>query len=267
VDFAQYGNKDGQLVVYFHGAPGGVEECSIFDSDAKTHNLNVICFDRFAIDSSLDRKSYYQDLANQICIKACGKPIDLVGFSVGAHVALEVSAILNDQVRQTHLIAAAAPLNAGDFIEKMAGGLVFEWAKKRPFIFLLLTQYQRILALLAPKILFNILFASAIGKDKVLSKQKNFRRYITPVLQHCFKSRTSGYMRDINYYVTWQGDLDSITSSVYIWHGTEDNWAPYSMALYLFNAIPGALQVESMEGLSHYSCLHEAAPKICKILS
>lgn len=261
--FVEYGNKDGKLVVYFHGAPGSLEESAVFDSHAKNHNLKLICFDRFALDTSLSRESYYQNLANQIKIKAGGEPVDVIGFSIGSYVALEVCARLNDQVRQLHLISAAAPINSGDFIDKMAGGLIFKLALEKPFIFSLLTQYQKAMALLAPRILVNMLFASAAGKDKELSKESGFKSYITPVLKHCFQNRTNGYMRDITFYVTWPGKLGGFTASVQLWHGTNDNWSPFSMASYLCNAIRGATHVEAMEGLSHYSCLYAAAPKIC----
>jgi pimeloyl-ACP methyl ester carboxylesterase len=263
VEFAEYGNRDGQLVVYFHGAPGAIEECAVFDGHAKSHNLRIICFDRFSIDSSLDRESYYEHIARQIGSKAGGDPIDIIGFSIGAHAALETSVLLKDQVRHTHLVSAAAPIKAGDFMDNMAGGLVFKLAVEKPFIFSLLTQCQKIMALLAPRILVSMLFSSAAGKDKELSKRHDFKSYITPVLEHCFQNRAHGYMRDINFYVTWSGNLSELTSNVHIWHGTEDNWSPFSMASYLSNAIPGASCVEAMEGLSHYSCLYEAAPKIC----
>lgn len=263
MEFVEYGNKEGQLVVYFHGAPGGLEECAVFDSYAKNYNLRIICFDRFAIDNSLDRESYYQQLASQIKIKASDEPVDIIGFSIGAHVALEVGARLNDQVRHTHLVSAAAPINAGDFIDNMAGGLVFKLAMEKPLIFSLLTQYQKIMSMLAPRMLVSMLFARSAGKDKELSKRDNFKAYITPVLKHCFQKRAKGYIRDINYYVSWTGKLSGYTASVHLWHGTKDNWSPFAMASYLCSAIPGATQVEAMEGLSHYSCLYEAAPRIC----
>ena len=263
MEFVEYGEKEGRLVVYFHGAPGAMEECALFDSYAKHHNLKIISFDRFSIDNSLDRESYYQALANQIKLKAGIERVDLIGFSIGAHVALEVGTLLNDQVRHTHLISAAAPLNAGDFIDSMAGGLVFKLAMEKPFIFFLLTQYQKIMALLAPRMLVNMLFASSAGKDKELIRRTDFKSYITPVLEFCFKNRVKGYIRDINFYVTWRDNLSSYKSNTYLWHGTKDNWSPLSMASYLCNNIPGATSVEAMEGLSHYSCLYEAAPKIC----
>jgi len=73
-------------------------------------------------------------------------------------------------------------------------------------------------------------------------------------------------MRDIKLYVAWLGDFADYTSSVTVWQGTEDNWSPPAMASYLYEAIPGTRALELMEELSHYSCLCEAAPEICRRL-
>jgi pimeloyl-ACP methyl ester carboxylesterase len=266
MEFAEYGDKSGHLVVYFHGAPGSIEECAIFDSHAKEHKLRVICFDRFALDKSLSREGYYQQLSSDIEREARGEMFDLIGFSIGAHIALEIGEILNSQVRQIHLVSSAAPINAGDFINHMAGGLVFKLAMEQPFLFSLLSHYQRIMALLAPRLLVRMLFSSAAGEDKALSRREEFKSYITPVLKHCFQKRVSGYIRDVNLYVAWPDKLEAYPGKVHLWHGTSDNWSPFSMASYLCNTIPSATHVDAMEGLSHYSCLYEAAPRICKTL-
>ena len=265
--FVEYGNPEGRLVVYFHGVPGGIEECALFDVHAKTQNLRMLSLDRFSISNTLDREGYYQALAKQIKQIAGTEQISLMGFSIGAHVALEVSVALQDQVRHIHLISAAAPLNGGDFLHHMAGGTVFKLALQRPWLFALLTQYQRLMATVAPGLLFSMLFASAAGADKSLRQHREFKQPITRLLKHCFQHRSSGYLRDINFYVTWSGDLSRYSSSVQLWHGTDDNWSPLAMATYLANDIPGVVSVEELKGLSHYSCLYVAAPKICAQLA
>ena len=267
MDFVEYGNPEGRIVVYLHGVPGSIEECSVFDSHAKNYNLRILSFDRFSINNTLDREAYYQALANQIKQIAGTVPIDLIGFSIGAHVALEISAVLKDQVGQLHLISAAAPISGGDFLDHMAGGTVFKLAMKRPWLFSLLTQYQRLMAVVAPGLLFSMLFASAAGADRALCADREFKQSITELLKHCFQRRSSGYLRDVNCYVTWSGELSCHSSGAKLWHGTEDNWSPPAMATYLANGIAGGASVEELEGLSHYSCLYAAAPKICAQLA
>jgi pimeloyl-ACP methyl ester carboxylesterase len=266
VKVVEYGKQGGQAVFYFHGAPGAVEECRIFDAHAKKHNLAVFCLDRLTLDESLGKENYYQRLASEIRLKANGKPLDVIGFSIGAHVALEVSALLKGQVRQIHLISAAAPIGGGDFLDNMAGAGVFNLAIRRPLLFSALSNFQKALAFVAPRLLVKMLFASSAGEDKRLRNQAGFKHFITPILMHCFRKTTQGYKRDIEFYTKWRGELNVDAKHVQLWHGTEDNWSPFSMATYLGSEIPGVVPIKKMEGVSHYSCLLQAVPKICEQL-
>jgi pimeloyl-ACP methyl ester carboxylesterase len=264
----QFGSDNGRIVIYFHGAPSSPDECEIFERDATAHQLTFICFDRFAVDSSLTGAAYYQFLAAEILKKAAGKQVDVVGFSIGAFVALQTCRYLGENVRNLHLISAAAPLEAGDFLATMAGKRVFQLAKIAPVLFLLLSYWQGLLALFFPKALFQLLFASSTGKDKALTANREFQSSLTAMLKSCFVGRISGYVRDMKAYVSpWSASLADMTVHTHIWHGAEDNWSPKAMASYLASAIPQCVQIEIVAELSHYSCLYHSAPKICQQLS
>ncbi len=264
--FCHYGANNGRIVIYFHGAPGAPEECVVFDRYAKENGLRFICFDRFTIGSSIVGEAYYQFLAQEISKLADGKQVDVVGFSIGAFIALQTCRYLPEGVKNLHLISAAAPLEAGDFLNAMAGKQVLQMAKTFPALFVLLSYWQKFLALLFPNALFHLLFASAAGEDKALAVESHFKASITRVLRSCFIDRLQGYLRDIKAYVQpWETTLSEVSVNTYIWHGAEDNWSPKSMAEYLKSAIPGCSHMEIMEGLSHYSCLYEAVRKILKI--
>jgi len=265
--FSQFGSDNGKIVIYFHGAPGAPEECAIFDLYAKEQGLTFICFDRFSGDYSIAGEAYYQLLAQEISKQAAEKQVDVVGFSIGAFIALQTCRYLGNGVRSLHLISAAAPLDAGDFLEAMAGKQVFQLAKTFPVLFVLLSYWQGLLALFFPNALFRLLFASAVGGDKALSVDHAFQSGIAKVLRSCFIGRVQGYVRDIKAYVQpWKDTLSGIGINTHIWHGAEDNWSPVAMAEYLASAIPGCTSTEIFNGLSHYSCLYRAAPEICRQL-
>ncbi|WP_200922735.1 alpha/beta fold hydrolase [Methyloglobulus morosus] len=265
--FCHYGANNGRIVIYFHGAPGAPEECVVFDRYAKENGLRFICFDRFTIGSSIVGEAYYQFLAQEISKLADGRQVDFIGFSIGAFIALQTCRYLPDGVKCLHLISAAAPLEAGDFLNAMAGKQVFQIAKAFPALFVLLSYWQELLALLFPNALFHLLFASAVGKDQVLADNAGFKASISKILRSCFVGNVQGYIREIIAYVQpWETTLSEISGNTLIWHGAEDNWSPKMMAEYLKSAIPGCSYIEIMEGLSHYSCLYEAVPKICKQL-
>lgn len=265
--FSQFGADNGRVVIYFHGVPGAPEECAAFDHYGKEHGLRFICFDRFAIDASIAGEAYYQFLAAAILKQAAGEKVDVIGFSIGAFIALQTSRYLPDKVRTLHLISAAAPLEAGDFLNAMAGKQVFQLAKAFPVLFVLLSYWQSLLALLSPTALFRLLFANVAGDDKALAADLEFRSGIINVLKSCFIGRVRGYVRDVQSYVLpWKTTLSEMTVNTHIWHGAEDNWSPVAMAEYLQSAIPGCASTQIFKGLSHYSCLQRAVPEICRQL-
>jgi len=211
---------------------------------------------------------YYQFLAEEILQKAGGEEVDIIGFSVGAFIALQTCRYLPHKVRSLHLVSAAAPLEAGNFLDAMAGKYVFRLAKVFPVLFLLLSYWQKLIALLYPNALFRLLFANPAGEDKALVVNREFQSNITNILKSCFIGRVQGYKREVCAYVhPWKTTLSEISAPTHIWHGAEDNWSPMSMAEYLKLAIPNCSHIEILSGLSHYSCLFKTASKICNQLS
>jgi pimeloyl-ACP methyl ester carboxylesterase len=266
--FSQFGSDNGRIVIYFHGVPGAPEEGRIFDRDGKAHDLRFICFDRFAINSSLNGESYYKRLAEEISKISKGNPVDFIGFSIGAFIALQTYCHMANHVKCLHLVSAAAPLETGDYLETMAGKQVFQLAKAFPTVFLLLSYGQSLLAWIYPKALFRMLFASAAGEDKTLADDSQFQSSLIKILRICFMNHVRGYARDIGGYVQpWKSTLTDISVDTHIWHGAEDNWSPTLMASYLKSSIPGWTSTKVFSGLSHYSCLYRAAPEICNLLS
>jgi pimeloyl-ACP methyl ester carboxylesterase len=268
MNFTEYGHSAGKPVVYFHGVPGSPIEASLFDGPAREQGLRVLCFDRFAIDQALVGAPYYQHIARAINEAVQGTPVDFIGFSMGSHVALETRRYLPRQVKNLHLVSAVAPLDQGEFLDGMAGKAVFSLAKHHPTLFQLLSQWQALLAARVPGALFRMLFASAEGQDRVLASRPEFKRFISTMLQACFARGVGGYMRDIDQFLApWSDDIFDCETRVHLWHGTDDNWSPIGMSGYLAESFRQTSGIERAEGLSHYSCLYDAAPKICLRLS
>jgi pimeloyl-ACP methyl ester carboxylesterase/GNAT superfamily N-acetyltransferase len=266
--YRRFGADDGRLVVYFHGSPGAPEECAVFDQYGTEHKLTFISHERFSIDPKLKGAAYYQHLADAIADRAAGKTVDLIGFSIGGFIALQVCRLMGNRVRSLHLVSAAAPLDAGNFIDRAAGKSVFRLAQNHPFAFHLLVRLQGLSAAVCPGLWFRMMFASAAGEDKVLAIDDKFQAGIGEILKLCFTRHASGYARDIRAYVqTWKDTLADIGVTTSIWHGAEDNWSPVAMAEYLASAIPGCASTEIFNRLSHYSCLYQAAPEICRQLN
>lgn len=264
----RFGADDGPLLVYFHGAPGAAEEAGLFDALGKSQGFRVLSIDRFTLDPALIGERYYAQLATDIRAHAGDDQVDVVGFSIGAFVALQTCRHLGTRVRQMHLISAAAPLEAGPFLDAMAGKAVFRLAQRFPFGFLLLSYWQRVLAMVFPKALFRLFFASACAGDQALAADPGFQATLTAQLRTCFANGVRGYVRDVAAYVQpWADTLGEVRAPTSLWHGVQDNWSPVAMADYLGRSLPDVVRMEKFAGLSHYSCLFRAAPEIAKSIA
>jgi pimeloyl-ACP methyl ester carboxylesterase len=267
MEHSSCGASNARLVVYFHGAPGGMGEVQILHAGAQQHGLTVICQDRFSIDASIVGERYFQLLADDIARLAQGEQVDLIGFSIGAFVALQVSRLMGRQVRSLHLISPAAPLEGGDFLKSMAGRQVFWLAMHLPQAFKLLSYWQGLLAALFPRLLYGMLFASATAGDKELVADGDFKQSMRGILRACFRDNIAGYVREVQAYVApWHTTLKDVPIMTQLWQGDQDNWSPKAMAAYVQQQLPNCLAVHHMQGLSHYSTLYAAAPLICEQL-
>jgi len=256
----RYGADAGLVAVYFHGAPGGPEECARFDGLARDLGVQLLCLDRGAF--ALGGDARFQGLAAEISALTGGQA-HLIGFSLGAFAALRTAPHLARPAASLDLVSAAAPLELGDFLDGMAGKPVFSLARFSPWALGALSAFQGWLARRAPSRLFGMLFATAAGADRDLAADPVFRAELGGVLSRALNTGRPGYMAEVLAYVQpWAGRLPAVIAPTHIWHGLEDNWAPPAMAEALARALPGAPRIEIAEGLSHYSCLHDAMPRI-----
>jgi pimeloyl-ACP methyl ester carboxylesterase len=260
-----FGSLAGPILIYFHGAPGAPVEAEVFHACAQAHGVHVVCQDRFGLDKGTRGSDYYQLLAHDIVALARGSKVHVVGFSIGAFVALQVCRLIPDRVESLHLISPAAPLEASNFLDQMAGKSVFRVAKNAPFLFLLLSSWQGLLARYFPNFLFRMLFASATAGDQLLCRDPAFRSWATRLLTDCFDRDGSGYVRDVLAYVTpWQTCLKDVSVKTHLWHGDQDNWSPIGMSECLRQQLAGPVDLHRLKGLSHYSSLYAAVPEICQ---
>ncbi len=240
--------------VYLHGNPGGPDELPLLGGEAVS---SWFVPDRSALP--LEPEARLSALAGMIS-DACGcEPIRLVGFSAGAHVALQVAARLRDANLVLHLVSPAGPLETGDFLDMMAGGPIFRTAMKRPQLLSALVRAQSLGARAVPGLLMRLLFTSAQGGDRALLDEEQFSRSYKAVLQHCLVAGRLSYQAEIKAYVRpWAGLLAEVRHPVTIWQGSADNWTPPEMAQAMAQLLPQVTAFNLLEGQSHFSTLRAA---------
>jgi pimeloyl-ACP methyl ester carboxylesterase len=243
---------DDRQIVYFHGLPGGPRELQAFGE----FTLPLFAPDRCNDAPHLKFPAYVDYLAQCVRGQFPQGSIMLVGFSAGARMALELGVKLEDRDIEIILVSGAAPLQSGEFLNDMAGRLVFGAAKASPPLFSVLTTLQSLLARWAPGGLFRTLISTAQGSDQALKIDERFTQVIKSVIVKTLQSGSVGYRREVLAYVApWGHLLSRVKAPATLWHGTEDNWTPIGMADAMEAALPNVRAVHRLPGLSHYSTL------------
>lgn len=233
---------------YFHGLPGAGSEWAA----CAPPGLNAFAPDRNASISAAA-------LAKQVEANCAAGSLTLIGFSLGAPVALAVARELGERAAQVHLASPAAPLQLGDFLQDMAGGPLFRMAAQNPRLFRMVARIESLIARTAPAFLFDRLFASAAGNDVALARDPAFRAAMAGVLRTGLGHDWRGFVDEVTAYVAdWRADLASVTAPITIWQGEADNWTPPAMAEALAAALPGPVTLNRLPGCSHYSTLQAA---------
>lgn len=230
---------------------------------ALAHGIKLLVVER-NLPGELSSAAYLQQLAQQISDNAAGQPIRLLGFSIGACLALRVAALLSERVAEVYLLSAAAPLEIpSNSVGMGAGRYTFLWAQHYPRLFRAFAWYQALLVKIGPRLLLNLLFAGASGKDPELLRQADTQAWLADIQRACFKHGTRSYVRDVKLYVEpWAAELDNVTAAVSLWHGAADNWAPIAMSIYLQEHLRNANAVTRGAEQAHYSCLLENAEAV-----
>lgn len=247
-----------EQIIYFHGLPGSDQEIALFGTEVAACAKGFHVVDRTSARIGSSSADYFKQIAADIKREFPGTPLRLIGFSLGASAALRTAPYLDEQVRHIDLVSAAAPLDLGNYLERMAGAAIFKIARTSPFMFGMLASAQSAMATLLPRQIQSMLFASAQGADVSLAENPEFMAGMDQVLQQCLGKGLPGYRREILLYTeNWLPELDHVTAPVSLLHGKADNWSPVAMAEDLAQRLPTCRNLQILDGQSHYSALRQ----------
>jgi pimeloyl-ACP methyl ester carboxylesterase len=267
--YQTYGDPEGCPVFYFHGAPGAPVEAVWLAAAAQANGLRILALQRDSLDLSMQGQAYIAELVAAVLRLAGGQPVHLLGFSIGASLALRVAAQLPTPAAGVWLVSAAAPLEWPASWQGMgAGRYTFAMAQKYPRLFKWVSAYQGWLARHFTGVLLSTLFQGARGADAQLLTEIERREQLVRVQQQCFAAGAGAYLRDVRAYVApWATCLPQVRAPLQLWHGDQDNWAPVGMLQGLLEQFGAQAQVHWLADRSHYSCLIDAAQLLCEQLA
>lgn len=243
-------------IVYFHGVPGSAQECLLFCVSGTIAGHDIFVPDRSTRATTESLDDHFDGLARQITGRFPDGKIDIIGFSLGAYIACELSARLSNRVGRIDLVSAGVPLQWGNYLDRMAGRQVFEMARDRPKSFKLLVRAQALMARYLPGLFCKALFASAQAGDADLLSDEQFVQTMKRNMKHAFADRGESYIFEITGYTSdWEPKIDAEQHPITLWHGQDDNWSPIAMARDLKAVLGPEAILKELPGASHYSAL------------
>ena len=243
--FAQSGDPEGRPVFFFHGAPGS----RLFHPPEKitiNHGVRLITIDRPGYgESSFQPRRTILDWA--IDIKELADHLGIQKFYLASHSAggpyvLACSHTIQDRVISASIISSVGPFEAiktGTKISKV-NHLGFRFSRYLPWTVwrsLVISIYRR--RSQDPWVDIDRQAPNRTNADAEMIKIADVRNNCVESEVEAFKHGLTGLAWDVCLITRPLGfPLEEIKVPVRIWHGSDDNQAPATMAHYLASKIP-----------------------------
>lgn len=245
--YCEYGDPNGEPVFYFHGTPGSRYEPAFGDQAARTYGYRIIALDRPGIGKSpyakrrrlLDWPQDVQVVAGRLGVDRFG----VIGASGGGPYALACCYALPERITFSALMGSWGPVAAepalwqdmaplDHFFGKLSSRA--PWAFYAPFS---LIGYAA--KWMSPPGFAKTLQSSMSGADQRLMGDEQMARFYAEDVKEAFRQGVRGPADDaIILYRAWGFEVGEIDMTVHMFHGEQDQFAPFSHAEYLHKQIP-----------------------------
>jgi pimeloyl-ACP methyl ester carboxylesterase len=238
--YAEYGIADGEVVLFFHGAPGSRR--SIFTYMAKAaaqYGIRLIVPERpgYGLSDPMKERSVHDWITDVLMlINALGiSRFKVIGFSMGSLYALACAHAMPTQVNRVAIVGGLAPMNTPSVTIGMTETLrsLFELACSDP---------QQLRAAMAPlggsaatmRAVMATLMPTA-DQTLLTAYSQEFEGDFSESLRNGIEAISCDFVLASS---AWPFTLSEIHAEVDLWVGTEDGNTPPAMSRYLASMLP-----------------------------
>lgn len=243
--YAEYGDPQGQPLMYFHGWPSSRLEAGMVDASARRHHLRIIAPDRPGFGRSdfkpgrrlIDWPADVIELANELGLDR----FTILGPSGGGPYAAVCAWKISGRLASVGIVSGQSPASASSFLSGMRPlnrrlALIGRWA---PWLFRLFS-WPVIRALKRdPDGYLTRLMSDLPEPDREVMARAEIRKPLQNGALEAFRNGSRGAaLENALYARPWGFDLRAITMDVQLWHGELDLNVPPAMGHYLASTIP-----------------------------
>ncbi len=257
------GDPQGRPVFFFHGGPGSRLEALALHTAAQKHSFCIIAPDRPGHGLSdyqhgrtlLDWPHDVLHLADHLGLDKFG----VMGASSGGPPVFACAFAIPNQLSFAIDLAGAAPVYRDPEMLKQLGTVDRFFAQSSSWLpaWLFALPFS-LINVMAKRIRkgeqFIKLFDSSLcAADRALLHDKNFAHFVIRDIQESFRQGARGPADDaLLIYQEWGFTLDKIRIPVHIFHGTADQFVPFSFSEYAHSQIPQSTLTPEPEAGHYY---------------
>jgi pimeloyl-ACP methyl ester carboxylesterase len=245
LSFAEFGDRQGKPVFYFHGFPGTRLEAKLADSISRESKVRFIGIDRPGYGhSSFKPGRNFISWTDDIAELADALIIDrfsILGVSGGGPYAVACAFKMPDRLDSVGIICGMGPVDVPDLIKGMSWpyrqGL--RLAGRLPKIAIAFYCFSAFFFRNYPERTLSILSGKVAEPDKIALKNKALIQVLSASFREAFRSSLRWPATDMVLYSRpWGFPLADIDIAVHLWHGEKDRIVPPEMARYMAGSIP-----------------------------
>jgi pimeloyl-ACP methyl ester carboxylesterase len=245
LSFAEFGDRQGKPVFYFHGFPGTRLEAKLADSISWESKVRFIGIDRPGYGhSSFKPGRNFISWTDDVAELADALIIDrfsILGVSGGGPYTAACAWKMPDRLDAVGIICGMGPVDVPDLIRGMPWpyrqGL--RLAGRLPKIAAAFYCFSAFFFRNYPERTLSILSGKVAEPDKIALKNKALIQVLSASFREAFRNSLRWPATDMVLYSRpWGFPLEDIDIAVHLWHGEKDRIVPPEMARYMAGSIP-----------------------------
>jgi pimeloyl-ACP methyl ester carboxylesterase len=234
--YVEYGDPDGQPVLFFHGFPGSHVQGRAFDQPAAAHRIRVVAVDRPGMGlSPSDGRRRLVDWAGDVATLADALRLDrfaVVGVSGGGPYAACCAYAIPERLTGVALVSSVAPTDPAASLEGLA-----EVHRRRYEGLLKLRRFPVLTRLVAAQMARRARRVgwlavvresmSAVDQERI-DASPELAQALEDSFREAFRRGSKGFASDLRviFAQPWGFRLDEIAVPVQLWHGECDDNVP-----------------------------------------
>jgi pimeloyl-ACP methyl ester carboxylesterase len=268
---AEFGDRQGRPVFYFHGFPGSRLEAKLADGISRESKVRFIGIDRPGYGlSNFKPKRRIIDWANDVAELADALRIDrfsILGVSGGGPYAAACACKMPDRLYAVGIICGMGPVDVPDLIRGMPWlyrqGL--RLAGHLPAIATNLYSFPALFIRNYPERMLSILSGIVAEPDKIALKNEALIQVLSASFREAFRSSLRWPATDVVLYSRpWGFPLECVNINVHLWHGEKDRIVPPEMGHYMAQSITNC-RATFFPGEGHFSIFLNRIEEIWQI--